>query len=486
MESFAAFFLATLVAQAPAPAGSLGGAVLDSRTGEPLPGVEVVLNVNQATATSDAAGRFDFVGLSAGEYRLGATRPGFAKMDIFTGPSVRLSNGERARDIIIRLAPEAVLSGRVVDENGKPVEASVSLQGAERPAALGFVMTKGGEFTLRGLSANDYLLEAKANEPAYSSSTYYPSEARRERAARITLREGEHRSDLVVVVKSRRLFKVRGQFLGELLAHGSQSVVPDLVPREQSMRMRTSRLDPERRFVVEIPAGNYRLKVQSWPQTPKRSQPFVMGFANVTVTDHDLEDVVVPASPLYTVRVRQRWAEAKRQDPIQTEVSLNPLEGLGILQTGKAGPDGTIAVANVSPDRYAIFVSRIPGAYVESIWAGDTDITRRGLDLLNASVADVEVRFASGAAQVSGQMRDAAGQPAPGAFVYFRALSADRTNGQDVWSASASCDAQGRYLADSLAPGDYQVTARLSNRTLRPQTLHVERSEKLVLDLVLP
>ncbi len=486
MDCLAAVCLAALLAQTPSPSsGSIAGRVLNSRTGDPVPGVAVELNVNQAKTTSDNAGNFEFPGLAAGEYRLGAAAPGLTKVDSITGPIVRLANGERARNMVIRLAPEAVLSGRVVDENGKPLEADVSLQGAVLPAGRNLVLTKGGEFRLGGLSANEYILEATASEPAYSTATYYPSETQRTRAGRIILREGEHRGDLVVVVKNRRLFKVSGQFLGKWLADGSQSVIPEVLPRGQGMRMRTVGLDKERRFVVQIPAGNYRFVVRSWPQTPERSRSVVLGFANVTVTDGDVADVVIPASPLYTVTARQRWADVNRKEPIPGDFLLNPMEGPGSIQEGKANADGTIVAANVSPDRYAFIVSRPPGAYVHSIWAGGADITQRGLDLVNASVTDVEIRFATGAAQVTGQLRDASGQPAPGGSVQFRFLAANRDT-QDLWSTSATCDSNGRYLAESLAPGEYQVTARLINRTSAPQTIHVEKSTKLTLDLVVP
>jgi hypothetical protein len=98
----------------------------------PLPGVTLTLMndapPNQAglyapsrETTSDAIGRFSFQGLEPGEYRLTTERAGYFTPfgDLFK--PVVLTTGQHLTDVVIHLAPEPVLSGKVTDENGDPM-----------------------------------------------------------------------------------------------------------------------------------------------------------------------------------------------------------------------------------------------------------------------------------------------------------------------------------------------------------------------------
>lgn len=111
-------------AQLPAGAGGDGvvveGRVLaDDGSTTPLPGarVSVVSDGPAGSATpaavSDRDGRFTVGGPARGGVSLRVTKAGFAAADVPVDT--------RAEPVIIRLAPGAVITGRVVDAHGEPV-----------------------------------------------------------------------------------------------------------------------------------------------------------------------------------------------------------------------------------------------------------------------------------------------------------------------------------------------------------------------------
>ncbi len=85
--------------------GSLRGTVIDAETGDPLPGVNVVVVGTDRGAATNVDGEFAITALRTGEYDVRATFIGY-ETKLFTG--IRVRDGE-ATDLDVELAP-AVLS----------------------------------------------------------------------------------------------------------------------------------------------------------------------------------------------------------------------------------------------------------------------------------------------------------------------------------------------------------------------------------------
>ena len=115
----------------------IAGKVVSSASGAPLAQVRVSIASTQdlnskATVVTGADGAFAFTGIPAGKFALSAARRGFIESSfnqherystaIVTGSDVD------SEHLVFRLVPQAVLSGRVIDESGDPVHsANVSL-----------------------------------------------------------------------------------------------------------------------------------------------------------------------------------------------------------------------------------------------------------------------------------------------------------------------------------------------------------------------
>ena len=482
----AAVVVALALAVAGQPMGAISGTALDSISGTPLAGARVTLNFSDGTATTDTTGRFEFGKLKPGDYYLKAEKDGFAKFDGQIPKAIRLADGEKVTGFALRLAPESTLSGRVLNAKGEAVEAYVTLTNAERRTHVAGERTKAGEFHLRGLAAGSYKLSAQAQRSRTESYalTYYPDETRRERGATITLKEAEQRASLDIVLRDVSYLTIRGRFTGDI-PQGRQAVVSyQNLSGEPLGFSRTGVMDSEGRFTLEVPPGEYRLKVTSIEQS--REQPLVLGFRELRVMDTGVNDVVIPPSNIRSIRAKFRWARTGGREALESTFMLNPTAGLGILQYGKREADGWVTAPRVSPDHYSILPGDMPkGTYVQSILAGGADITKSGLDLISGVSTELEIVVADDGGLVSGSVMDSAQRPIPGAHLSITRVTVQRPE-RELWSKQSLCDANGQFSEAGIAPGEYGITARANGKTSQAQTIRVVAGGRLRLQFVLP
>jgi hypothetical protein len=117
-------FLATAVWAAdrlPQASCSVSGSVLNAVNSEPLKKVQLTLSntVSESsyTATTDGAGTFCLVAAEAGTYELVIQKRGFVQ----TGQTLTLSAGQSTTGKTVRLAPQGVITGHVIDREGDPI-----------------------------------------------------------------------------------------------------------------------------------------------------------------------------------------------------------------------------------------------------------------------------------------------------------------------------------------------------------------------------
>lgn len=479
----AAVFITSALGAGGQPTGTISGVALHSVSSEPLAGVKVTFNYMEGSAITDSSGRFSFGAVKAGDYYFRAERDGLAKMD---GRAVRLAEGERLTDLTLRLSPEAVISGRVLNAKGQPLEASVTVHTAGSRITSASERTKGGDFSLRGLAAGSYQISAQASFSTSNSYalTYYPGELARQSAGTITIAEGERKSGVVIVVRERPNFTIRGRFTGEVPEGRHTVVIYENRNGEPLGFTRTGMMDPQGRFTLELPSGEYRLKVQNSPQGPMR--PVVLGFVEVNVVDAGVNDIIIPASAIRTVRAKLRWTTPRNQSPPDGVFLLNPTAGLGIMQYGTRGSDGWVTATRVSPDRYAVLPSEFPkGMYVQAILAGGVDISKTGLDLISGVSTDLEIIVADDGGLVTGLVVDSAKRPVAGARISVLRATSERPE-RELWSKHSLSDSTGRFLETDVAPGEYHVTAHANGKSSSAQTIRVTTGGRLALDLLIP
>ncbi len=140
LPAFSAFLiiLSFLSQQQPAPSPAaptqknfqIAGIIVDVLNGQPLPGAQVLIqgqsidNASQATTTGDD-GRFVFDNLAPGHYALSARHRGYLqqayKQHEFFSTAIIVGPGLDTSHLRFTLAPEASISGQIVDEMNDPV-----------------------------------------------------------------------------------------------------------------------------------------------------------------------------------------------------------------------------------------------------------------------------------------------------------------------------------------------------------------------------
>jgi hypothetical protein len=119
-------------AEPPAQTATIEGRVLKAGTDEPLRKAWLTLYRVEGerrphSASTDASGRFILKDVEPGRYQLWAQRNGYARQAYGqrgserSGTTLTLGPGQTLSDIVFRLVPGAVISGRVFDEDGEPV-----------------------------------------------------------------------------------------------------------------------------------------------------------------------------------------------------------------------------------------------------------------------------------------------------------------------------------------------------------------------------
>jgi Carboxypeptidase regulatory-like domain len=181
--------------QSPPPPTTIDGRVVDALTSRPVRGAVVRANASAFRTGQD--GRF-VLRVAAGVVTLRATKTGY--LDGEAQP-IELAESDQRRDVVVRLTPEGVISGRVVDQSGTPVERAtvhaVARDEANRDGAgISTVTDDVGNYMIGGLGSGEFLVRVNGGTTgllyalhAYPA-VYFPAAASQAEATAIHVAAG--------------------------------------------------------------------------------------------------------------------------------------------------------------------------------------------------------------------------------------------------------------------------------------------------------
>jgi protocatechuate 3,4-dioxygenase beta subunit len=437
----------------------ISGRVVSAASGAPLKKAQVWLEpfapargVNTAPAvppaTTDAEGRFSVQGVEPGTYLLNARRSGYldqgygAAAPQVVGAPIEIGAGETKRDFLVKLTPQSLLYGKVVDEDGDAVAAAqvtvlrVSYAGGKRhlEEAGSAQSQDDGSFVAGGLTPGRYYVSAAVrnmDEPPGRERhilTYYPSAADPVAASPVQVAAGGDVRGISIRLRKAAVFRVRGRAI--LAENSTPAGGLALLVFPGGRGARTS---DDGRFEFDgVPAGTYSVETQP--------QQIVSGLASVTVAENDVEGVQLPVGEGVAVGVRFNGGNGK--------VALTPVgRGADFVAELEAGGDGTARFWRLLPMPYTLEVGGLPaGSYVKGIAFRGQPVTDWTLDLSSGAGGELVIDVSPDGAEVAGKVEQ------PGAVV-------------QVWPAggetarSVRADARGEFRFQSLPPGDYRVVA---------------------------
>jgi hypothetical protein len=456
---------------------SLQGTVTDSVTSQKLRKAFVRVAGASGTflATTDENGSFAIQGLPAGTYDVEVERQGYVGSPSWNAPGsavqLRLSPGEALKGVTIPLAPQAVITGRVLDEEGDPwIHAQITLyrsrwsHGKRTFASAGGAdLNDLGEFRIGELAPGTYFVAAQPdllweaehrpgakNLSVQSRLTWFPSSLDRDGATPVIVSAGAQVNSILIRLRHGSVYSIRGSVTGG-----------ETIPEEQGVFGKRGisaltadgefnyggRIFPDGTFEIgNLPSGTYYLRVA-------QGYPFLkLGGAAVTVEGRDVEGVIVELTPPRPIKGMLRMEGGAPAKMSGRFIELTPAVpyAAGFLPGAPVHDDGSFEFPKAAADRYRVNVSGT-GFYVKELRYADA-VSSDGTVSLTGPSGDLAITLSAKPARIAGTVSrpaDSKGQPQ----VVLIPKDAVRK------ARLARFDQNEAFTFEDLPPGSYTVYA---------------------------
>ena len=481
---------------APSPArivpgnlGGLQGQVTDGRTGAPIGGttVEVVGPAQSAYPRTDADGRYEAVDLEPGAYTVSVSERGYVLGHYGDDTATAMDNGARVdvrpgrvtAGIDIRLAEAASISGRILDDQGRPiprVEVELMRDGtaatAGRPRAIGFAQSGAdGSYRIRDVRPGDYVVRAYEGSDVPSlelgraltyGSTFYPSATDMADAQRLHLYPGQELFDIEVVVRPSPKFRVTGTVSDASgpLPEGLRVAMHGMSPNRVADGL-SAAVDAAGRFeLVGVVPGDYMILVND----PRRTPRWVSTMRLLTV-DGDLTDLEIRAMPGAQVEGRV-VADSRSTSPLDVSgVQVGFIRHLDEQRGGFVGggvspvsADGRFALESPG-GAVSVEVNGIPSGWtIKSIGLDGQDVGDGPLDF-GGGRRELEIVLTDKLTTIAGVVVDRAGRTRPNYSVIIFPDDPTLWHRSSRFILAARSNNAGRFTIDAVPPGRYLAVA---------------------------
>jgi hypothetical protein len=481
------------------PNGAIRGRIFGTN-GRPLIRAQVQLTLAESGrslgfASADEEGRYEFTRLAAGDYRLSAGKVGYLVMEygqrraFERGTPLTIADGAVLEKIDVTLPQSGVIAGRLLDENGDPVEgAMVQLfqvrftDGRKQLVPVNGVAVRTsndlGRYRLFGIPPGEYIVCAATNltvsrnvtdgVPGYAPS-YAPGTPNAAEARTITVDLSQEVGDVDITFVPMATATITGDVMNAAGAPLQPNGMFVLSASHRSGALATApmrgSLNGEGEFQIKnVPPGEYVLQVSG--QRPADDAEAEFAAEYITVAGRDIGGLHLRTSTGSTITGRISFeGSGERPRPGDVSVTTAPIDfdrapiggPFGRSQTTR---DWTFELRGLSGLRIIRLVREPPGWMLKATRVNGIDVTDSPLTFGSRAetLDDVEVVLTRQVSTLSGQLTDSRGQPAGG---YVVAFSSDRSH----WGVSsrfvrlARAAADGAFSMRGLPAGDYYVLA---------------------------
>ena len=471
---------------------AVSGTVVSATTGTPLAQTRVTLtdtnnSRNVASLLTGEDGRFAFRRLGPGKYSLQGSRRGYLTSGYQQHEQFwsALVTGEKleTQNLVLRLMPAAVLSGKVLDETGEPVRgAEVKLYMEQRANGMTRVMPAGntptndlGVFEFFSLSPGKYFAAVSA-KPWYAvhppsappgstvsapvlvdkpldvayPTTYYGGTTSSDEASPILIKGGDREEieiSLAPVESLRLLFHVpeEGQQQGFQAPVLEKRVFDsvDYVPIEG-----VNPVSPGVMELTGVPAGKYTVRI---PAAAGQAAKFTE--ADIRNDGQELE--TNKAEPAASMKLT---VELPSDEPAPTQLALALQDERGqIAAFNLVGADGRVAFDDLAAGSYRIIAART----AEKAYAVGRILEENGqavgpiVNVTEGAELQLRVTLILGVASVQGIVKRG-DKPASGIMVVLIPASPELQ--QDLFRRDQT-DSDGSFSLPDIIPGTYTVAA---------------------------
>ena len=478
---------------------------------KPAPGVLVaatVINTQAVVAqvTSDTEGKYRLSGLAAGQMNVSAVAPTYvlpANPMYGQGRVVNLSADETVEGIDFKLTRGGVITGRVVDADGKPlIEERITLTPvddkgepsrvlASRPANFGMYSTDDrGIYRIYGLAAARYKVSVGDDgrsatlRGGYYPKTYYGNTAEAAKASIVDLNEGAEAKNIDITVGGRsRTYTVTGRIIdadtnqplpgvdysfGALQTNQNQTYISGTyspnTPTNSQGQFRLEGVAPGRYAIMASSNSIFNQTSNQLPKVYSDPLPF-------EVTDGDVADLEVKAQRglsisgvIVTDGITDKKALATFSRLVVSgfvEPTPNSIQSFMSGTTSQIAADGTFQLDGLRPGKVQIDISGLTSAEARGLSISRIVHERasgRRIDLApGQSVSGVRVYLAYGTGVVRGQVKVEGGALPAEALIFVSVQHPPDM----ARVSSAQVDSRGRFVAQSIPAGTYEVMLQI-------------------------
>ncbi len=482
--------------------GSVEGRVVNSVTGEGIRRADVTLRGTGGgrgagqepvtlVAATDAEGQFRFQGVAEGNYFLMVQKQGFVaeRRGGFASRSIRVTPGQTVSGLEHKLQPQAVITGRVVDDDGEPAQ-GINVTVMQRRFMNGkrrWMQSNGGttndlgEFRIFNLPPGRVVVSAMPARRAVQVAgplvatqfggadtqyvqTYHPSVLEPDQATIVATKPGQMASNVDIQLRRGTVYRISGRVVdaesqGQLRVGVSAMRIDDMMRGGDGGSTR-----PDGSFEIRgVRPGTYALTATSFENRPAAGQRRI-GVARVDVSG-DVEGLVIEIKGGFKVGgtvAAQTANPGAKVDPKTISVMLSPAEQgmvFGPPPQVAVAADGTWTAENVIPGIYrlnAILRSSEAGAsFVAAVTVGGEDYLGRDLDMTQGPAGPIRVVVSTNSGAISGTA-DMSEGPGEGEEMAVAVPAEPKFRLVDQLRAMPVTQA-GAFTVKGLRPGEYLV-----------------------------
>jgi hypothetical protein len=487
--------------------GSIEGRVVNSATGEGIRRADVVMRgvaaavrgVRSETArgvSTDAEGKFMFQGVEAGTYDLMVQKQGFVPERGlgYVERGIRVALGQEVSGLEYKLQPFAVITGRVVDDEGEPVQ-GIAVNVLRRRFMNGkrrWMQSNGGgtndlgEFRIFNVGPGKVLISTTqmrrtrnfavpmvvvegggvADEQQFVP-TYYPSAYDSEQATVVEIKAGQTVSNVDIQLRRGTVFRISGRVTDPDSQGGPMRFGVSAYRADDLMRGgEGASTKPDGTFEIRgVRPGSYVLTATTYDQRPAAGQR-KLGLLRLDVSG-DVEGVAIEIKGGFKVSgtvAIQTATTGEKVDPKSSSIMLAPAEQgmfFGPLPRVEIAADGTWSAENVVPGLYrlnaALRSTDGSSSYVAALTVGGEDYLGKELDMTQGPVGPIRVVVSTNSGTINGTL-DTSDVASEGAgFAVAIPVEAKYRLVDQIRPSPVSQD--GSLSIRGLRPGEYLVYA---------------------------
>ena len=455
-------------------------------SGNAVQGVVVTLRSNEPASyrqlmnergVTDAKGEYRITNVPPGNYTVVPTGGAFVAADGLRGErTVIVNKAETIENLDFSLMTGGVITGRVVDAQGRPlIEEEIHLFSGREPNRLSrdpaAITDDRGVYRIFGLKPGSYKVAAgregdpgtATSQPGVHARTFYPAVSEMAQATPVQVAEESEAIDINITV-SRRLTTYAAS--GRIVDGDTGEPIPNInyafkrfVDSTTTSRNFGATTNERGEFKLEnLPPGQYSIFVGQRPGSYLRAKDLPFEIVDRDVTGLELKTLkgaslsgVLVLDGTYDKEIREQFLKTPVFAMVDNEATRTTAT-FGV--EGEVSPNGNFRIGGL-PAGTATF--RLSGSRFTIVRVEQNGIVQlRGVGLKeDDDLTGFRIVVGYNDASLSGTVELVNGPLPPDARIN---VSARRINDVSIrFGATAKIDDRGQFLFDALLPGTYEV-----------------------------